>query len=136
LGAAVAFAPMNLSSYEIKSIAPKALKSHSVETLTNIYIFAMLSIYSEKICLEKKMDVKLTLKLDKDIIEQAKRYAQRKNANLSNMVENYFKSLVDEEKKTRVEYSPLVKELSGIISLESEVNPTDGYTDYLIEKYR
>jgi len=33
------------------------------------------------------------------------------------------KSLVDEEKGVmRVEYSPLVKELSGIISLENDVN--------------
>jgi len=87
------------------------------------------------------MDTKLNLKLDKDVIEQAKSYAQTKNTSLSKMVEKYFKSLVDEEKGVQVEYSPLVKELSGIISLEnevnlSEVNLKDGYTDYLIEKYR
>ena len=82
------------------------------------------------------MDTRLNLKLDRDIIEQAKRYAQKENTSLSKMVENYFRSLVDNEKRARVEYSPLVKELSGIISLEGDVNIRDEYTDYLIEKYR
>lgn len=64
----------------------------------------------------------------------------RTNTSLSKMVEKCPESLVDEEKGVRVEYSPeyspMVKELSGIISLESEINLKDGYTDYLIEKYR
>jgi Family of unknown function (DUF6364) len=39
------------------------------------------------------MNTKLTLSLDKDIIEQAKIYAKSNNRSLSDMVENYFKTL-------------------------------------------
>jgi hypothetical protein len=39
------------------------------------------------------MNTKLTLSLDKDIIEQAKIYAKNNNRSLSDMVENYFKTL-------------------------------------------
>lgn len=45
------------------------------------------------------MDTKITLKLDREVIEQVKKYAHRKNVSLSKMVEKYFKPLVDEEKK-------------------------------------
>jgi hypothetical protein len=36
------------------------------------------------------MNVKLTLNLNKDIIEQAKLYARDKNQSLSSLVQNYF----------------------------------------------
>lgn len=36
------------------------------------------------------MDTKLTLKLDKEAIEQAKRYAERRGLSLSRVVESYF----------------------------------------------
>ncbi len=36
------------------------------------------------------METKLTLSLDKEIIEQAKKYAKQQKTSLSNMVENYF----------------------------------------------
>ncbi len=82
------------------------------------------------------MVTKLTLKLDKEAIEQAKRYAERRRVSLSKIVERYFKSLADEERPEKAEYSPLVKELSGIINLKGNVDIKDEYTDYLIDKYK
>ena len=40
------------------------------------------------------MDVKLTLKLDQDIIEQAKNYAKMKNTSLSQLIEGYVCPMV------------------------------------------
>lgn len=82
------------------------------------------------------MVTKLTLKLDKEAIEQAKRYAERRRVSLSKIVERYFKSLADEEQPEKTEYSPLVKELSGIINLKGNADIKDEYTDYLIDKYK
>ncbi len=79
------------------------------------------------------METKLTLKLDKDVIEQAKIYSQKKNISLSRMVEKYFKSLFYE--KTKDNFTPLVKELTGIINLNEKSNYKDDYADYLTEKY-
>ena len=82
------------------------------------------------------MVTKLTLKLDKDAIERAKKYAEKRRISLSKIVEKYFKSLADEERAEKAEYSPLIKELSGIISLKSDVDIKDEYTNYLIDKYK
>ncbi|MDR1950433.1 MAG: DUF6364 family protein [Spirochaetaceae bacterium] len=61
------------------------------------------------------METKLTLKLDKSIIESAKKYAENTNRSLSKLVENYFRNLTM-EKESPKKHSQLVESLSGIIS--------------------
>jgi predicted metalloendopeptidase len=82
------------------------------------------------------MDTKLTLKLDKDTIEKAKRFAKKRHLSLSKIVERFFKSLSEKEGIESKQYSPLVKELSGIISLEKDEDMKEKYAEYLVEKYR
>jgi len=81
------------------------------------------------------MNTKLTLKLDKDIIERAKSFAKEKHTSLSMLVANYFKSLDEHKDEPDLELSPIVQELSGIIELPEDFNLKEEYTDYLIEKY-
>lgn len=81
------------------------------------------------------MEAKLTLKLDRNVINEAKRYAKTRNTSLSRMVERFFKSLVEKKTKKEKNYSPLVEELSGIINLDKEFDFKEEYTKYLIEKY-
>lgn len=81
------------------------------------------------------MNAKLTLKMDSDIIEQAKALALNQHTSLSRLVENYFRMLTAKRKGPE-EMTPLVRELSGIISLDSNRNIKDEYADYLAEKYR
>ena len=81
------------------------------------------------------MNTKLTLKLDKEIIEKAKSYAKEKQTSLSVLVANYFKSLAEDKDEPDLELSPIVQELSGIIALPEDFNPKEEYTRYLIEKY-
>ncbi|MBK7036744.1 MAG: hypothetical protein IPH42_10520 [Bacteroidetes bacterium] len=61
------------------------------------------------------MDTKLTLKLDEEIIEQAKIYAKNKNTSLSKLIESYLGLLVDPNEDQEV--TPFVKSLSGVINL-------------------
>ena len=65
------------------------------------------------------MNTKLTLTLNKDVIEQAKKYASEKGHSLSGMVENYFKYMTEQkpEKKT-VKLSHRVKKLKGIVKVK------------------
>ena len=79
------------------------------------------------------METKLTLKLDKSVIQSAKQYAHHRNRSLSGLVEDYFRNLVASEGKQQLHYSPLVEELSGVIS-EKDLNNLS-YTDYLETKY-
>ena len=81
------------------------------------------------------MDKKLTLSLDKSIIESAKNYAKSNNISLSKLIESYLASLI-KDKKDAVEITPLVESLSGVITLDKDFDEKDAYTDYLIEKYR
>ena len=81
------------------------------------------------------MDSKLTLKLDKDVINAAKKYAKERNMSLSKMIEKYFAYLV-EKKKGNKKYTPLVNELAGIIHLEKDFDFKKEYSRYLSEKYK
>jgi hypothetical protein len=81
------------------------------------------------------MDTKLTLSLDKDIIEQAKKYAKKKNISLSKLIESYLNKVSSRERETP-EISPLVKSLSGIISLPKGHDPKKSYGDFLATKYK
>lgn len=64
------------------------------------------------------MNTKLTLVLEQEIIQKAKDYAKQKNRSLSNIIENYLKSLTKEDiKKETVKVSPIVKSLRGSFKL-------------------
>ena len=81
------------------------------------------------------MNAKLTLKLDKGVIERAKLYSKTRHTSLSAMVEKYFIFLLDEKKDIDTEISPIIQELSGIIELPESFDLKEEYTKYLIEKF-
>lgn len=80
------------------------------------------------------MDTKLTLKLDKSIIDRAKEYAKEKNISLSKMIENYLKALTNKPEE-EIKISPLVESLIGVITPQ-EIDNKEDYTNYLSEKYQ
>ena len=79
------------------------------------------------------MNTKLTLNLDKSIIEKAKSYANKNNLSLSKLIENYLKSLTKSFDKSK-KISPLVESLTGVISCEN-IDERKDYRDFLNEKY-
>ena len=81
------------------------------------------------------MDKKLTLSLDKSIIESAKNYAKSNNISLSKLIESYLTTLT-KRKRSTTEITPLVESLSGVINLDEDFDVKDAYTDYLFEKYK
>ncbi len=81
------------------------------------------------------MDKKLTLSLDKTIIESAKNYARSNNISLSKLIESYLSTLTT-RKKSAAKITPLVESLSGVISIDQDFDVKDAYADYLMEKYK
>lgn len=79
------------------------------------------------------MDVKLTLKLDEEIIKKAKLFAAENNTSLSRMIENYLLQITS-EKTTDIKISALVKSLSGIIDSDLGENYQKNTTDFLVQK--
>jgi hypothetical protein len=80
------------------------------------------------------MDTKLTIKLDDDVISRAKVYAKRRKTSLSKMIESYLDSVTKPESKG-IEITPLVKSLSGVITLTDDYDYKKDRTDFLIKKY-
>jgi len=85
------------------------------------------------------MDVKLTLKLDKNVIDRAKEYASSHERSLSRLIESYLKSLIEKETtKPEIDFeiSPFVKSMKTGIKFPVEYEYKEAYGDYLAEKYK
>lgn len=85
------------------------------------------------------MDTKLTIKLDKYVIDKAKDYASSHKKSLSRLIESYLKSLVihdNSDDSEEIKISPFVKSMSTGVNVPSDLDYKKEYTDYLIEKYR
>ena len=91
--------------------------------------------YEKAIKFEIEADLKNCNKYLKKVIEQAKEYAKTHQISLSRLIESYLSSLVT-KKDRKIEITPLVESLSGVIELENDFNYKVSYTDYLIEKYK
>lgn len=82
------------------------------------------------------MNTKLTLTLEKEVIEIAKKYAKEKGQSLSEMVENYFKFITTSENVVEEkELSYKVKKLRGIINTEDNFDYKKTLTEELSKKY-
>ncbi len=82
------------------------------------------------------MNTKLTLSLEKEVIELAKNYAKEKGQSLSEMVENYFRLLTHHRKKAKgSELSPAVQQLRGIIKADKDFDYKKVLTEELSKKY-
>ncbi len=82
------------------------------------------------------MNTKLTLTIEKEVIEIAKQYAKEKGQSLSEIVENYFKLVtVNRVKKNKKQLSTRVKRLRGIIKTDESFNYKQILTEELSKKY-
>lgn len=77
------------------------------------------------------MQTKLTLRLEEELIQQAKTYAKQHDKSLSQVVSDYFQLLTNGTKNTAL--PPLTKSLIGV--LESKGVDTDDYKKHLEDKY-
>ncbi len=85
------------------------------------------------------MDAKLTLKLDKFVIDRAKEYASSHKRSLSRMIESYLKSLIDKDSqysKDDIEISPFVKSMTTGVKMPADLDYKKAYGDYLSNKYK
>jgi hypothetical protein len=78
------------------------------------------------------MNTKLTLNLDKEIINEAKIYAKSHSVSLSKLIENYLNSLTQKSKE-KSSVSALVESLTEIIPNDYEER--DDYRNYIDKKY-
>jgi hypothetical protein len=86
------------------------------------------------------MYTKLTLNIDQNVIENAKKYAKHQKRSVSKLVEEYL-SLISSssspanEKTGYNSLGPITKELAGIIKIKGKMDYKELLTDALMEKH-
>jgi len=81
------------------------------------------------------MITKLTLTIEKSVIQKAKKYAKEKERSLSDIIENYLKAITADEIGEEIEITPLVKSLKGSFKAPKDFNYKEELTKALSEKY-
>ena len=82
------------------------------------------------------MNTKLTLTIEKEIIKNAKSYANDKGQSLSEMVENYFKLITKERREIKPEQlSPRIQRLRGIIKMDAGTDYKKILEEEIVKKY-
>jgi len=81
------------------------------------------------------MTTKLTLTMEDTVINSAKKYARDNGLSLSDIVENYLKSVAVPEEEP-LELSPRVTRLVGVIKLPEDFDYKKELGDALAEKYK
>lgn len=83
------------------------------------------------------METRLTLKMDKSIIERAKNYAKSNHLSISDLIANYLMTITQVPKAdTNTFQSPIVDSLAGIIHLPEDYDYKKEYSNYLIDKHK
>jgi hypothetical protein len=81
------------------------------------------------------MNIKLTLTIEKTLIEKAKEYAKGKGRSLSDIVENYLKVIVKEENTVKSETTPITDSLRGSFKAPDDFDYKTELTKALTKKY-
>jgi hypothetical protein len=81
------------------------------------------------------MTTKLTLTMEDGVIDSAKKYARKKGKSLSDIVENYLKSITTQE-ETKEELAPKVTKLMGAIKLQEDFDYKKELGNALLKKYK
>lgn len=89
------------------------------------------------------MDTKLTLKLDKEVIELAKEYVKERGTSLSKFIEDFLRKQVKTKDKEYVDIyeglSPEVREIAmsfkGGEKIDEDFDFKKSKADYLLKKY-
>ena len=81
------------------------------------------------------MNSKLILTLNHSIIEKARLYAESKGRSLPDIIENYLKVLVDNEKNESRFPTSLVNELRGSFKAPDDFDYKEELSQSLREKY-
>ncbi|MCB0496004.1 MAG: hypothetical protein KDC79_07695 [Cyclobacteriaceae bacterium] len=81
------------------------------------------------------MNSKLTLNIDRSVIEKAKSYAQEEGRSLSDLVESYLKIIVKKETDSIATEAPLTKSLRGTFKAPDNIDYKEALSKGLSEKY-
>ncbi len=80
------------------------------------------------------MTTKLTLTVEKSVIEKAKIYARNTGRSLSELIESYLESII-QESKPKDQMSPRLKSLVGSVRLPNNFDEKKELAEYYRKKH-
>ncbi|MFC6268593.1 DUF6364 family protein [Frigoriflavimonas asaccharolytica] len=80
------------------------------------------------------MTTKLTLTIEKDVIEKAKVYAKGTQRSLSEMVQKYLENLVNSKVSNEIS-TPIVDRIAGSLPLPDNFDEDKALDEYYSKKY-
>ncbi|MEM1296445.1 MAG: DUF6364 family protein [Verrucomicrobiota bacterium] len=82
------------------------------------------------------MQTKLTLRMESDLIEEAKKVAEDRNVSLSQMVADFFNAITTKDaSEDFVDLPPKTRSLHGALRSNKQINEREDYRDFVEEKY-
>ena len=85
------------------------------------------------------MDLKLTLKLNSEVISQAKIYASSQEKSLSRIIESFLRTLIDqsrpEDEANEIKITPFIKSMKTGVNIPADLDYKSDYKNHLIEKH-
>ncbi len=82
----------------------------------------------------RAMTTKLTLTVEKTVIEKAKSYAKRTGRSLSELIEKYLESITNDEKND-TQISPKLRKIVGSVKLPKNFDEEKELRTYLEKKH-
>ncbi len=79
------------------------------------------------------MTTKLTLTVEKSIIERAKIYAKKTGRSLSELIENYLETITEDNGNQKI--SPKLNKIIGAVTLPKDFDEEKELRSYLERKY-
>jgi len=81
------------------------------------------------------MNSKLTLTIERSLIDKAKKYAKSKGRSLSDIVENYLKVIIKEDITKVIDSTPITSSLRGSFKAPQDFDYKKELSKGLSEKY-
>jgi hypothetical protein len=81
------------------------------------------------------MNTKLTLTIEQNIIEKAKKYAHNKGKSLSSIIENYLKLITKEDNIENINETPIVNSLKGSFKAPKNFDYKKQISEEIAKKY-
>jgi hypothetical protein len=81
------------------------------------------------------MNTKLTLTIEKSVIDKAKRYAKDKERSLSDIIENYLIAITNDSVQDEIKETPIVKSLRGSFKMPKDFDYKRELSNSLSDKY-
>lgn len=82
------------------------------------------------------MEIELSLKLNKDLVNKAITFAAKKKISVSELIESYLRLITSAEVQNDLEISSFVKSMSTGTEIPNDLDYKNEYSNYLTQKHK